>query len=201
MNKNGTLILAASGTGKTTAATLFENVVDLDSIDFAFLYDKSLYGELPAEQLKNVINGWLANPGRYAKDSIRWNPACPKNYIDAISSQLNKGKIVLVPFIQKVFDLAVQHFGDTDIRKIILFPPADNFNEYQQRYHHRGNDENFINIRRNEFSSLAKLFETAQGFEKIVISQGKYLSDFLMGFFTSRKTSHNPPLHHRLRHS
>lgn len=175
-----TLILTGSGTGKSTAAQRCKNVVDLDSINYAFLYDKSIYGELDIEELKNLINGWLAHPEDYAKDSIYWNPACPKNYLDAITNELEKGNTVLVPFIQEVYDLVQQTFTGKDIRKILAFPDKNNFGEYEKRYRERGNDENFIQVRKSEFAALCKLFDEAEGYEKITIRKGKYLTETLV---------------------
>jgi guanylate kinase len=173
----GVLILAASGTGKTTAAQQFPNTVDLDSINYAFLYDKELYGELDVVGLQNLINGWLANPNKYKQGSIRWNPAGPDSYINAIAAEINKGNTVLVPYIQRVFELCIQHFSD--VEKIIIFPQKDSFSEIEVRYRERGNDENFIAVRRGEFDALAKLFDEAEGFKKITLETGQFVNDVL----------------------
>lgn len=176
-----TLILTGSGTGKSTAAERCKSVVDLDSINFAFLYDKSMYGDLNSEELKNLINGWLANPQNYAEGSIFWNPECPANYITAIATELEKGNTVLVPFIREVYDLVQQAFpSNNSLRRILVLPDKDSFGEYEKRYRERGNDENFIQVRKNEFFSLSGLFDKAKGFEKIVLDKGKYLTEILI---------------------
>jgi len=175
-----TIVLASSGTGKGTAAQLCDKVKDLDTIEFAFLYDKKMYGELGVEELKNLINGWLANPGNYPKGSIRWNPECPGNYVKAIEGALEGGDTALLPFIKETFEMVEQLFKGDDIRRVMVFPEKDNFGEYEEIYKERGNDENFINERRKQFSELAKIFDEARGYEKVRLGKRKHLAPELI---------------------
>jgi len=174
-----TLILAGSGTGKTTAASLCKNVVDLSVSRYAFICDKSFFGELSSQKKQNVVNSWMKNPNSYPKNSILLNPDFPNNFLTAIDSEL-KESIVLIPFIEEVFDI-INSADILDCTRIVLvFPEIDNFDEYAERYKKRGNDENFIEIRKNEYNSLVELFENAVGYEKIVLGKGKFLADVLI---------------------
>jgi hypothetical protein len=170
-----TIVLASSGTGKGMAAQLCDKIKDLDTIEFAFVYDKKMYGELGVEELKNLINGWIAHPENYPEGSIRWNPEAPGNYIKAIEEALEGGDTALLPFIKETYEMVEQLFKGDDIRRVMVFPEKDNFGEYEQIYKKRGNDENFINERRKQFGELAKIFDEAKGYEKVRLGKKKHL--------------------------
>lgn len=163
------LIMAYMGTGKTELEKRYENVVDFDFQDYKYIYDESIR-HLPLEQRKGSTN-------------LRTeNPSYPSNFLKDAVKLLNKGKIVVSPFIEHVFrayDSSDIKSEIKDLRIILVCPTRDNFDEYVQRFKQRGNSDEFIARREKEFSSLVDLFEQADNYEKIVMKPGQYLSEAL----------------------
>lgn len=164
-------ILAYMGTGKTELEKRYDNVVDLDFQDYKFIYDISVR-HLPLEQRKG--NASLRTE----------NIDYPKNFINAVLKELNNGKIVVSPFIEHVFKAVDSNkFSNKfkDVKIILVFPTADNFQEYVERFKNRGNGEEFIERRRKEFPSLVELFNNAlsKKYIKIEVKPNKFLSDAL----------------------
>lgn len=182
---NNILIFAGSGTGKTKAVNDYKNVVDIDTIDYMFSYNKKLYGELNTEELKNLINGWLTNPANYQKKSIKFKRISGGIRLMLAISKALKNNTVLVPLIPDTYKSMRSAFKKA--RKIFVFPEKDNFEEYAERYRQRGNNENFINVRKEEFYEMHDLLEADQNIEKIFIPKGKYLSDILQSLGAQKK--------------
>lgn len=172
--KNRLLILAYMGTGKTELEHQYKNVIDLDFQDYKYIYDKSIR-HLPLEQRKG-------------QTSLRTeNPNYPNNFINAVLTEFEQGKIVVSPFIEHVFqaiDSDAFKRNAKDTRIILAFPMSDNFEEYVERFRKRGNGEEFIARRRKEFASLVELFNNAsnEDYEKIVIKKNQYLSEALIEY-------------------
>lgn len=171
MKKDKFLILAYMGTGKTELERRYNNVIDLDFQDYKYVYDESIR-HLPLEQRKG-------------QTSLRTeNPEYPNNFINAALKKLETGKVIVVPFIEYVFD-AID--SDTfkrnaeQTRVILVFPGSDNFGEYVERFKRRGNGEEFIQRRRKEFPDLVKLFEESD-YEKILIKPKQFLSQALIEY-------------------
>lgn len=163
------LILAYMGTGKTELEKGYEDVVDFDFQDYKYIYDESIR-HLPLEQRKGNVNLRTENPNY------------PSNFLTDAVGLLNKGKIVVSPFIDHVF----KAYDESDIktqvsnlRIILVCPKRDNFEEYVARFKQRGNGDEFIARREKEFSSLIDLFEQAEDYEKITMKPGQYLSEAL----------------------
>lgn len=59
---------------------------------------------------------------------------------------------------------------------------SNNFDEYVDRFKKKGNNDEFISRRRNEFPSLVDLFNNASNdkYEKIIIKPRQYLSEALV---------------------
>lgn len=171
--KQKVLILAGSGTGKSTAARLYKNVVDIDTIDYMFKYDQKRYGKLSAEDLKNLINGWLANPANYEPGSIRQSKFFgPLKFYFAMRKAL-KSNIVLIPLIPETFTGMQAVFGKA--RKILVLPDKEIFGEYAERFRERGNDENFIKMREADHKALWELFEKHHEYEAVILETGEFL--------------------------
>lgn len=164
------LIMAYMGTGKTETENRYNNVIDLDFQDYKYIYDESIR-HLPLEKRKG------------STDLRTENPNYPKNFIESTLDKLNSGKIVISPFIEHVFRAYNSYEFKSKaehIRIILVCPARDNFEEYVERFKKRGNSDKFIERRQAEFSSLVDLFEEAEGYEKIVIKPGQFLSDVLI---------------------
>lgn len=175
--KEKILILAGSGTGKTTAAALYKNVTDIDTINYMFKYSKKHYGKLSSEDFKNLINGWLTSPADYPKGSIKQKKLLgPLKLFFAINKAM-KNNIVLVPLIPDTFKGMKSVFKKH--RKILVFPEKEIFEEYANRFRARGNDENFIKVREADHNAVWELLEAEHGFETIVLKQGEFLTDAL----------------------
>ena len=78
------LVLAYPGSGKTFLADNYENVSDFEFQHYR--YDYGSHKHLPLEQLKG-------------RTEIRTNNTeWPQNFFNALDEELQKGRIVLVPF-------------------------------------------------------------------------------------------------------
>lgn len=168
--KDKLLILAYMGTGKTELEYRYNNVIDLDFQDYKYIYDETI-SHLPLEQRKG-------------QTSLRTeNSEYPRNFINAVLTELENGKIVVSPFIEHVFNaIDSDDFKSKakNIRIILSFPMSNNFEEYVDRFRKRGNGEEFIS-RRKEFASLIDLFDKASDddYEKIIIKPNQFLSEAL----------------------
>lgn len=171
MKKDKFLILAYMGTGKTELERRYNNVIDLDFQDYKYVYDESIR-HLPLEQRKGQTSLRTEN-SRY-----------PNNFINEVISELEKDRIVLVPFIDHVvgaIDSDTFKRNAEQTRVILLFPGSDNLEEYVERFKRRGNGEEFIQRRGKEFPDLVKLFEESD-YEKILIKPKQFLSQALIEY-------------------
>lgn len=173
MNEN-LLILAYMGTGKTELEYRYKNVIDLDFQDYKYIYDESIR-HLPLEQRKGST-------------SLRTeNPEYPNNFINAVLTELETGKIVVSPFIEHVFnaiDSEKFKINRKNTRIILVIPNSNNLDEYIDRFKNRGNKEEFVLRRIKEFSSLIDLFNKAsnKNYEKIIIKPKQFLSEALLEY-------------------
>lgn len=169
--KDKILVLAYMGTGKTELAKKYNNIIDLDFQDYKYIYDKSIR-DLPLEKRKGTV--------ALRTENIEY----PSNFINVIIEELEKGKIVLSPFIDHVFNAINSNNFKTkikDTRIILVFPMKDNFQEYVERFKERGNNEEFVLRRRKEFDLLVSMFnnESNNDYEKIIIKPKQFLSEAL----------------------
>ena len=163
------LIMAYMGTGKTELENRYDNVVDFDFQDYKYVYDESIR-HLPLEQRKGNVNLRTENPDY------------PSNFLTDAKKLLNEGKVVVSPFIEHVFkayDSSDFKSLIKDVRVILVCPALDNFDEYVDRFKQRGNGAEFIARREKEFSSLVKLFQDSDNYERIIIKPGQFLSEAL----------------------
>ncbi len=162
------------GTGKTELEHQYKNVIDLDFQDYKYIYDESIR-HLPLEQRKGQTSLRIENPDY------------PNNFINAVLTELEQGKIVISLFIEHVFE-AIDSYtfkrNSKNIRIILAFPMSNIFEEYVDRFRKRGNGEEFILRRRNEFASLVELFNNTSNeeYEKIILKSNQYLSEALIEY-------------------
>lgn len=169
--KSRILVLAYMGTGKTELAKHNSNVIDLDFQDFKYIYDKSIR-DLPLEKRKGSV-------------SLRTeNLEYPNNFIEAVAEELNKGKIVVSPFIDHVFNSVDKSDLKKDTKIILVFPMQNDFKEYVDRFKKRGNSEEFILRRKREFTTLVNLFNNTSNrdYEKITIKPNQFLEEALIEY-------------------
>ena len=172
MKKEKILIFAYVGAGKTEAEKRYKNVIDLESHDYIYTYDKSI-AHWPLEKRKGNAN-------------LRTiNPEYPTNFINATLLALETGKLVLTTFVEHAFNsLTSEEFKSQapDVRVILVCPEYNNFEEYADRFRARGNSENVVVRRRTEHDLTMNLFKNAKSYEKIIIQPGQFLDDALIKY-------------------
>ncbi|MCL2440058.1 MAG: hypothetical protein FWD15_06155 [Alphaproteobacteria bacterium] len=161
-----TLVLAYPGSGKTYTATHYAGVVDFEHQDFMWIYPAEVAG-LPLDERRSNMH-------------LRaQNPAWPGNYLGEMEKGLAAGNILISPFIETVFKAADSYVSD-DVRKILVIPAVENFDEIEARFIARNTGAEFIERRRAELPMLREIFDAAEGWEKIVLGRGQFLDDALL---------------------
>lgn len=167
--KEKILVLAYPGIGKTYTVSNYQNVIDFEQQHYTYIYDEDIK-DLPLEQIKNMPSKRQPNPD--------W----PNNFIADIKPQLEKDKVVITTFISKVYQALceIAKLQQQGVRVILVMFDKNNFEELANRFRERGSNELFIERRQEDFNEVTKLFENAEGVEKIVLSSGQYLADALI---------------------
>lgn len=146
------IICGFPGVGKSCVASNRENIVDLESSAFSWIYDPV-----------NHPNG-----GR-----VR-NPNFPLNYINAIRSAQENFEYILVASHKAVRD-ALEAEG---IPYIIVAPRKELKNEYLKRYLQRGSEIEFIELLNEKWDEFLSDIATAD-VPVIWLDKGEYMSDVL----------------------
>ncbi len=158
------LVLAYPGSGKTYLADNYENISDLEFQHFRYNYGK--HKHLPLEQLKG-------------RTDIRTNnEEWPNNFFTALSEELQKGRIVLVPFATSLLEILKYLEESSNVRIIFAIQDKKNFEQLAESFRNRGNSEEFIERRRNDFQKCHTIISDSK-FEKVYISENEFLSDAL----------------------
>lgn len=158
------LVLAYPGSGKTYLADNFSNVSDFEFQHYR--YDYGEYKHLPLEQLKG-------------RTEIRTNnPDWPQNFFLALDQELNNGRIVLVPFATSLLEILTYLEETQGVRIIFVIQRADSFEQLAESFRRRGNSEEFIERRRNDFQKCHDIISQSS-FEKSYIAPNEFLSDAL----------------------
>ena len=160
------LILAYPASGKTYVAENYENVVDFEHQDFMWIYDAERAG-LPLDQRRS--NMQLRQP----------NPEWPRNYFAAMELEFAAERVLISPFIEAVFNV-VHEAKLQDTRVVLVIPEIENFDELEARYHARNTGDEFIERRRADLPICRKLFDSADGYEKIILARGQFLDSALI---------------------
>lgn len=158
------LVLAYPGSGKTYLADNYENVSDFEFQHYR--YDYGEYKHLPLEQLK----------GRTDIRTIK--PDWPNNFFKALDNELKKGRIVLVPFATSLFEILDYLEESSGVRIILAIQDKNSLENILQCFRDRGNSEEFIERRRNDFQKCHDIVTNSK-FEKAYINENEFLSDAL----------------------
>lgn len=164
--KQKILVLAYPGSGKTYLADNFKNVSDFEFQHYRYDYGK--YKHLPLEQLKG-------------RTEIRTDkPDWPQNFFQALEKELQKDRIVLIPFATSL--LEVLNFLETTngVRIIFAIQKRNLFEKLAENFRARGNNEEFIERRRNDFQKCHDVIAQSR-FEKVYINENEFLGDVLSG--------------------
>ena len=158
------LVLAYPGSGKTFLADNYENVSDFEFQHYR--YDYGSHKHLPLEQLKG-------------RTEIRTNNTeWPQNFFNALDEELQKGRIVLVPFATSLLEVLDYLEKSSGVRIIFAIQDKDSFEQLAESFRSRGNSEEFIERRRNDFQKCHDIISNSR-FEKTYIGKNEFLSDAL----------------------
>lgn len=158
------LVLAYPGSGKTYLADNYENVSDFEFQHYR--YDYGEYKHLPLEQLKGRTE--------IRTNNIGW----PNNFFKALDEELEKGRIVLVPFATSLLEILDYLEKSSNVRIIFAIQDKDSFEQLAESFRSRGNSEEFIERRRNDFQKCHDIIANSR-FEKAYISKDEFLNDAL----------------------
>ncbi len=156
--KKGIVIAGFSGIGKTMLGSKYENVVDLDSAEFA--YDDSEMQNIPFEKRKG--------------EDRKPNPLWPQNYINAIKDAQPKFDIVLVWDREDI----INEYLKNNIDFTLCYPDEKSLKIYKERYRQRGNTEKYVKWKTEQYSTKMKYFSTLD-IKKIVLHKNETLEDYL----------------------
>ncbi len=162
--KNKILVLAYPGSGKTYLAEHYKNVSDFEFQHYR--YDYGEYKHLPLEQLKGRTE--------IRTNNLDW----PHNFFEALDMELKKGRIVLIPFATSLLEILDYLEISSGIRIIFAIQNKDSFEKLADSFRSRGNSEEFIERRRNDFHKCQELIANSR-FEKVYINNNEFLSDAL----------------------
>ncbi len=157
-SNNGILIGGFKAVGKTTLASKYKEVIDLESTGYEYIIDEEL-AKMSVEQRKGLKNR-------------QKNPEYPQNYCNAIIESLKKYKIVLFAPKLEVVDLLQKNHIDY----YMAWPMEDMLDEIIDRSIKRGNNEEFI-------SKIKKVYyrDHPRENDKVLwIQKGQYLEDVLI---------------------
>lgn len=154
----GIIIAGFAGVGKTTFANKYNNVVDLEIMDFKWIYN---------EEINNIEKkkGYMRK-----KRKEEW----PYNYFEAIQKARFIYDIVLISTDNEILNL----LNNNNLDYIISYPSANCKEEYLQRYKKRGNVNEFIKNVCETFDELIEELDSIKC-EKIILNDNEYLEDKL----------------------
>lgn len=159
------LILAYPGSGKTYLAENYSNVSDFEFQHYRYDYGK--YKDLPLEQLKG-------------RTEVRTdNPNWPENFFVALENELKKGLVVLIPFATSLLEILNYLEKTHGVRIIFAIQDKNSFEKLAESFRLRGNSEEFIERRRNDFQKCHEIISNSR-FEKVYINENEFLQDALV---------------------
>lgn len=156
------IISAFSGAGKTHLASKYRGVIDLESMNYHWIYPEELENLHPEAKKKN--------------NNRKANPDWPDNYIRDILQYNAEEKLVLI----NGADWLVRYLRRRGYRCLNVYPDVSQKEEYLSRYRNRGNNEEYIRFWDLHFEEYIQ--KKTKGEDDIVMKPGEYLEDVLKSF-------------------
>lgn len=152
------IIAGFSGIGKTTLATKYKNVIDLDAAPY-------VYTDVGLEHLSLEERKGLQRPS---------NPNWPMNYIEAIQLTMKDYDIILVWDRPDIVNMYLsQH-----IPFLLCYPSRDAIKEYYDRFISRGNSQDYANMKLDQYKTRLPFYQQLS-VDKIILGPKETLEDYL----------------------
>lgn len=152
------IIAGFSGIGKTTLATKYKNVIDLDAAPY-------VYTDVGLEHLSLEERKGLQRPS---------NPNWPMNYIEAIQLTMKDYDIILVWDRPDIVNMYLsQH-----IPFLLCYPSRDAIKEYYDRFISRGNSQDYANMKLDQYETRLPFYQQIS-VDKIILEPKETLEDYL----------------------
>lgn len=158
----GIIVHSFIGSGKTTLGKKYENVIDLESINDAYI--------LTEEQI---------NLGKEAIKGIEKtkNPNFEKIYLEKLLEAQKNYDFVLVPY------RVLQMCQKNNLKYWLVYPNKNCKTEYIERLRNRGNPEELVKIVESGFEEFIDNRENDTFAEKkIVLNEGEFLENALIKY-------------------
>jgi len=159
MNK-GIVIAGYAGIGKTTLAKKYINVIDLESSNFKYIYDKEEI-QTP-EKMKGLLN---------RKQNQKW----PNNYYSKIKNSILEYDFVCI----QGTPMHIDYLDNENIELLIVYPDEKSLKLYKDRFIKRGNNIEYINKVTNKYDEELRGFKRSKS-KKVVLENGEPLEDYLL---------------------
>ena len=153
------IVSAFSGAGKTYLASKYKEIIDLESMNYHWIYPKEL--ENVDQETKKRNNNRTVNPN--------W----PENYLNDIVKYNSEGKLVLI----NGADWIIQYLRKSGYRCLNVYPDISQKTEYLNRYRQRGNNKDYIQFWDSHFEEY--IAKKTKEKDDIVMKPGEYLEDTL----------------------
>lgn len=157
--KKPLIIAGFAGIGKTTLASKYKNVIDLESS--IYKWDNTGLENIPVEARKGMIR----------KENANW----PNNYIEEIKKQSLYYDVILVwihPDVLKIYD-------ENNIDYVLCYPDKDSLKIYEKRYMERGNNKEYIEKVINTYDMRLNQFKEKK-VTQIILKGNETLEDYLL---------------------
>ena len=148
-----------AGTGKSFAAENLDKVLDMAIVPYKYKFPE----EYTAERFTESDKGCVEYP---------FDENYPEKYVADILKNIMEYEHILIPSDNRVMDV----LDAQNVEYVLCHPERSLKDEYQQRYHERGNSEAFIRIFVDGWDVWMDSFEK-RCCKKYVMHQGEYLLD------------------------
>lgn len=157
-------IFAMAGTGKTYTAKHYKNAIELEVVDFKWIYENN---DLPYEKKKLY-------PYRTRRSDY------PRNLIDAIFEAYKTHNIVMITLLYEEVATLIDELAEKqDIQIILAYPNAKCYEEYKKRWISRGNSNYFLKIMEDAFYVPIRFFQHLTEYRHIILDSGEFLDGAL----------------------